>query len=116
MFGGESALRQEEGNKEACGHKRGANDENLVQGVAKGVENTPRVVVLLLAQLLLGTCASWSRQLGHAFGCALADGVALAVDTQQSIGIELAIELPSGLWRAAQRLDVGNLIDIAKAV
>ena len=49
MFGGEGALRQEEGNKEACGHKRGANDENLVQGVAKGIENARGVVVLLLA-------------------------------------------------------------------
>ena len=49
MFGGEGALGQEEGNKEARGHKRGANDENLVQGVAKGIENTSGVVVLLLA-------------------------------------------------------------------
>ena len=49
MFGGEGALRQEEGNKEARGHKRGADDKNLVQGVAKGVENTSRVVILLLA-------------------------------------------------------------------
>lgn len=116
MLGSEGALGQEEGNKEACGHKRGADDENLVQGVAKGIENASGVVVLLLAQLLLSTRASWSREAGHAFGCTLADGVALAVDTQQSIGIELAIKLPSGLWRVAQRLDIGNLIDIAKAV
>mgnify|MGYP000994710742 CR=1 FL=1 len=53
MLGGEGALRQEEGNKEACGHKRGADDKNLVQGVAKGVENARGVVILLLAQLLL---------------------------------------------------------------
>ena len=45
MFGGEGALGQEEGDKEAGGHKRGADDENLVQGVAKGVENARRVVV-----------------------------------------------------------------------
>ena len=49
MLGGEGALGQEEGNKEARGHKRGANDENLVQGVAKGIENARGVVVLLLA-------------------------------------------------------------------
>ena len=49
MLSGEGALRQEEGNKEAGGHKCGADDKNLVQGVAKGIENAPRVVVLLLA-------------------------------------------------------------------
>lgn len=46
---GQGALGQEEDNKEARGHKRGANDENLVQGVAKGIENACCVVVLLLA-------------------------------------------------------------------
>ena len=49
MLSGEGALGQEERHKEARSHKRGANDENLMQGIAKGVENARGVVILLLA-------------------------------------------------------------------
>ena len=47
---GQGALGQEEGNKEACGHKRGADDKNLVQGVAKGASCSHLVAGLAAAE------------------------------------------------------------------